>query len=110
MHLPAGYTYTDHEEAIDFDVGRLKSQDAEADVYVGYHPDFSQSAKRVAVGADHFKLLGEETSKGQERILFGHVRGDRRGPIFVMFSSTDLDAVRGPLSTEAFVVDCQTSK
>lgn len=109
MHLPAGYSFSNYEEAIDFDVAKLTFGRSEADVYIGYHPDFSQSAKRTVAGAGHFKFLGEEAVKGQDRILFGHDRKDRPGPIFVMFAAVDLEAMRRVLRTEGFVVDCRAA-
>jgi hypothetical protein len=106
--LPSGSTYRDHNQWIDFDTGILEVGGVAIDVEIGGHPRFSQRVKRTGEEAiEGFRFLGKERSDDRDKILLGYERRDGRGPMFVMFSAPDLQAVERTLTRKNLVVDCK---
>jgi hypothetical protein len=95
----------------DFDYGSIEIKKIRVNVYVGWHPDASHSAKRKAIDAtEAFRFLSRERADGVEKILFGKNRGDRRGPIFVLFEAKNLDAVESTLLANDLLIDCKGTR
>lgn len=108
VRLPEHATYQLLTQGIDFDVGRLVISGTEVKVYVTQNPAFSGKVwtKGPAV-TKGFEYIGKENQQGVEKILLGHKRYARRGPLFVLFIGPDLSTVEPVLAKKGFVADCQ---
>ncbi|WP_157510357.1 hypothetical protein [Lysobacter sp. Root559] len=102
-----GLVYANHKEWIDYDEGVLTFNKKSVNVEIGGHPRFSHKLKRTGNDAvSGFRLLGVERSDNRDKVLWGHNRGDRQGPVFVMLSSPQLGDLKKMLTQEKLLVDC----
>jgi len=63
--------------------------------------------KKGVEAKDGFKLLGKERSDDLDKLLFAYERGDKEGPIYVMYTASDLSDVEQLLSKGAFLIPCR---
>lgn len=106
--LPLGASFHDNKHGPDFDLGILEMDGVIIEVMIGGHPRFSHRVIKKGVEAtDGFRFLGKERSDDRDKILLGYQRGDKEGPIFVMFSAQDLHAAESVLTRKNFVVECK---
>lgn len=107
-NLPRGVYFQSHTPGPDFDLGALKLERVTVDVFIGGHPRFSnQVMKRGVEATDGFRLLGRERSDGLDKLLFGYERGDKEGPVYVMFMAPDLHAVEKVITRKNLLVSCK---
>lgn len=105
--LPAGASFNSRAPGPDYDLGTLKIKGITVEVVIGGQPRFSHSViKKGMEATGGFRFLGAERSDGEDKILLGYERGDKEGPIFVMFSSTELDEADDVLTRSNLVVSC----
>ena len=107
IKLPGKSSYHLVKENIDYDIGIINIDENSVDVYIGQNPPFSGDVWTRSVSTTPgFMLVGKETMNGVQKILIGHKRYARRGPLFVMFSANDLALTEKYLVEEGFVSDC----
>jgi len=107
-NLPLTTSFLPAAPGPDFDMGELKAEGLTVDVFIGGHPSFSHRViKRGVAARGGFKLLGRETSDEQDKVLFAYERGDREGPMYVMFTAPDLGPVEQVLKIENLLVSCK---
>lgn len=108
VHLPSSVTYQSDTPGPDFDLGSLKVEGTTVGVFIGRHPRFSHQVMKKGVEAtDGFRLLGKERSDDQDKLLFAYERGDKEGPIYVMFMAPDLRAAEQVLLKQILLVSCR---
>jgi hypothetical protein len=110
INIPDKSRYQLVKESIDYDTGQLFMNGNKVDVYIGQNPPFSgpvwSKGENVTPG---FILVGKETVGGVQKILIGHKRYARRGPLFVMFSGKNIADMEKYLVEEDFVFDCSVA-
>lgn len=107
-NLPLSASFLPVAPGPDFDLGELKAGGLVVDVLIGGHPRFSRRVIKTGLAAtDGFKLLGRERSDEQDKVLFAYERGDREGPMYVMFMAPDLGPVEQVLKMENLLVSCE---
>jgi len=108
MQLPPGVTYQSEAPGPDFDLGSLVIKGKKVAVFIGRHPRFSHRVMKKGVEAkDGFRLLGKERSDDEDKLLFAYERGNKEGPIYVMFTAFDLREVGELLSKRTALVTCR---
>ncbi|WP_434031671.1 hypothetical protein [[Pseudomonas] boreopolis] len=107
-HFPSSVAYQSEAPGPDFDLGSLKVEGMTVDVFIGGHPRFSHQVMKKGVEAtDGFRLLGKERSDEQDKLLFAYERGDKEGPIYVMFMAPDLRTAERVLTKKNLLVSCR---
>lgn len=108
VHLPKQASYQMLRRGMDFDVGRLVIGGTSIEVYIGQQPSFLGNVwPKGHEVTKEFSFVGKEAGRGVEKILLGHKRYARRGPLFVMFMGSNLSAVEPILRDKGFVADCR---
>lgn len=106
--LPPGVFFQSDTPGPDFDLGALKVEGKTIDVFIGGHPRFShQVIKKGVEATDGFRLLGSERSDEQDKLLFAYERGDKQGPIYVMFMTSDLHAFEHVITRKNLLFSCR---
>ena len=106
--LPLGANFHGNKHDPDFDFGILEMDGVTMGVMIGGHPRFSHRVIRSGVEEmDGFRFLGKERSDDQDKILLSYQRGNKGGPIFLMFSAPDLNTVEIALTENNFSVECK---
>lgn len=109
-NLPPGASFQSDAPGPDFDLGILNKEKVSVEVFIGGHPRFSHKKMRDGVAAtDGFKLLGKEMSDNREKLLFAYNRGDKQGPVYVMFMASDLSLVEQILTKKNLLFSCAGS-
>jgi hypothetical protein len=99
-NLPEGSTYQLQHRSFDYEIGHMTLLGKKIEVYIGYQPPFQGEPWP----------RGKEVTNGfvdVERLLLGNKRQPNRGPLFVMFSASDLRSAEPLLREKDFIVDCQ---
>jgi hypothetical protein len=108
MHPDRSIRLHDMRMGPDFDMGSIEIDHSRVGVYVGWHPNVSHAAMRKGVDAvGGFRFLSKERTDGVDKILVGYNRGDRRGPVFVLFETQNIEDVENVLLSKGFLVDCE---
>lgn len=108
VRLPKQARYQILTRGMDFDVGHLVIGGTLIEVYIGQQPSFSGNVwPRSSEVTKDFFFIGKEREEESEKILLGHKRYARRGPLFVMFKGSDLSSVEPILREKGFVADCR---
>jgi len=107
-NLPPGTSFKNDAPGPDFDLGMLKVEGLAVGVFIGGHPRFSHQVIKKGVEAKNgFILLGNERSDEQDKFLFAYERGDKEGPIYVMFMAPELHAAEQALTKKDLLFSCR---
>ncbi len=106
--LPRDASFQPGEPGPDFDLGVLQANGMMIEVQIGGHPRFSHRVVTTGVRATAgFEFLGSERGDGQEKYLFAYARGDKEGPMYVMFMAPDLSRYRYVLMRKNVLISCK---
>jgi hypothetical protein len=106
-HLPAGSTYVLSAPGPDYDMGSLKLNGADIEVYAGYQPDFPKKvAETISQVSKEFKFADVEVVGETESVLLWRKQSPDSGPLLVVFKGKKLLATMPALKQRGFIADC----